>query len=186
MGQPAAKHNASEWRGLIAEALAVLWPQLPAGVAWIESQVGAESGGDPLAESPVGAQGLLQLMPSTAAELNVADPFDPSQNLSGGIRHLKRQYDALGEIPAHLDRLRWSFAAYNMGRGYLSANGGPLNTCFELAKDDTPGDWWRWEMGKHWLFHRDLVFRGRRPDYRQVWAYVARIEANYERVRGLW
>lgn len=178
------KHSASDWRGLIAEAISVLWPQLPAGVAWIESQVAVESGGDPLAQSPVGAQGLLQLMPLTAMDLGVGDPFDPAQNLNGGIRYLKQQYDALAEIPALADRLRWAFAAFNGGRGYLDFNGGPINTCLELARADEPGSWWRWEIGRRYLFHRDLIVRGRRPDYHQIWNYVARIEAAYERIGG--
>jgi soluble lytic murein transglycosylase-like protein len=166
---------AADWRGLIEEALSALWPELPDGRQWITAQVQAESAGDPRAVSPVGAQGLLQLMPATAAEMGVVNLFDPAENLKGGISYLKRQHAALTEIPVHPQRLLWAFAAYNAGRGYLDFNGEPANTCLELAKRDEPVLWWRWDVGRFWLMHRDLVVHGLRPDYRAVWHYVDRI-----------
>ncbi len=181
-----AQHSAADWRALIDEALAATWPDLPDGWRWIVAQVQIESAGDPRAHSrirsrppdpPDGAMGLLQLMPATAGELGVTNPFDPAENLYGGVRYLRAQYRALGEVPEHLDRLLWSFAAYNAGRGYLDFNGGPANTCLELAARDEPGNWWRWDVGRYWLMHRECVIRGHYPDYRQVWNYVARIRA---------
>jgi hypothetical protein len=174
------KHQASDWRALISDAVRVLWPDFSNLARWIEAQVNAESAGDPRAESSAGAVGLLQLMPGTAAEMGVTNPYDPDQNLRGSIGYLKKQFVALDEIPAPLDRLLWSFAAYNCGRGFLDFNGGPINTCLELAKADEPRDWWRYDVGRYWLMHRDLVFRGLRPDYRQVWGYIKRIRAYYD------
>src|SRR5512147_822853 len=58
--------------------------------------VSVESGFRAQALSPKGAQGLMQLMPGTAASLGVEDAFDPEQNLDGGVRHLGQllaQYD---------------------------------------------------------------------------------------------
>ena len=52
--------------------------------------VSVESGFQPQAVSPKGAQGLMQLMPTTAEALGVKDAFDPEQNLDGGVRHLAR------------------------------------------------------------------------------------------------
>lgn len=47
-----------------------------------------ESGGDPLAVSKKGARGLMQLLPSTAADMGVQDEFDPAQNIDGGTKYL--------------------------------------------------------------------------------------------------
>jgi membrane-bound lytic murein transglycosylase MltF len=173
----AGKHSAADWRALIDEALAATWQDLPDGWRWIQAQVHVESAGDPRSVSPAGAQGLLQLMPATAGELGVTNPLDPAENLYGGLRYLRAQYRALSEVPEHLDRLLWSFAAYNVGRGYLDFNGCPANTCLELAARDEPGGWWRWDVGRYWLMHRECLVRGKYPDYRQAWAYVARIRA---------
>ena len=57
-----------------------------------------------------GAQGLLQLMPATAAGLYVSDPFDPEQSIMGGALYLARQLDVFGDT-------RRALAAYNAGPG---------------------------------------------------------------------
>ncbi len=69
--------------------------------------VHAESSFNPKARSHVGAIGLTQLMPGTARELGV-DPTDPIQNLSGGARYLRQQYQRFGTWQLAL-------AAYNAG-----------------------------------------------------------------------
>lgn len=80
--------------------------------------IAAESSGDPEAISPVGAQGLMQLMPETAAQYDVTDPFDPDQNVRGGTRHL-------GELLKFYNGdIRKALAAHNWGRGNLD-KGGP-------------------------------------------------------------
>lgn len=75
----------------------------------------AESGGDISARSPVGAIGLMQLMPATARELGV-DPEDPAQNLDGGARYLADMVKRFGQ--------RGGVAAYNAGPGAVARHGG--------------------------------------------------------------
>jgi soluble lytic murein transglycosylase-like protein len=74
----------------------------------VRSVMAAESGFQPLAVSPKGAIGLMQLMPGTAAELG-ADPYDPEQNVDAGARYLR---DLLSKYDG---ALRHALAAYNAG-----------------------------------------------------------------------
>ena len=76
--------------------------------ALLSSVVMAESGGNPMAKSPKGASGLMQLMPATAQELGVTDVFDPEQNLRGGAKYLRQQLERFGDPSLAL-------AAYNAG-----------------------------------------------------------------------
>ena len=56
--------------------------------ALVRGVIKQESGGDPLAVSNKGARGLMQLLPSTAADMGVQDEFDPAQNIDGGTKYL--------------------------------------------------------------------------------------------------
>lgn len=78
----------------------------------------AESDFDPHAVSRAGAQGLMQLMPATAERYRVVDPFDPRDNITGGIRYLK---ELLRRFPGDL---RQVLAAYHAGEGAVQRYGG--------------------------------------------------------------
>lgn len=77
----------------------------------------AESGGDQSAVSPVGAIGVMQLMPDTAAGLGV-NPYDKKQNIEGGAKYLREMLDTFG------GDVKKAVAAYNAGPAAVKAYGG--------------------------------------------------------------
>jgi len=82
----------------------------------VKAIVMAESNFNPLAISPKGAQGLMQLMPETARLVNVENPFDPHENIKGGIKYLKM----LEEL--FKGNLELILAAYNAGPARVMEN----------------------------------------------------------------
>ncbi|GAB1643311.1 transglycosylase SLT domain-containing protein [Krasilnikovia sp. MM14-A1259] len=86
-------------------------PKLLAAVAKVES------GYNPKAVSPVGAQGLMQLMPSTARGLGVQNAFDPAQAIDGGAKLLAHNLKEFKSLPL-------AIAAYNAGGGAVHKYGG--------------------------------------------------------------
>jgi soluble lytic murein transglycosylase-like protein len=86
--------------------------------ALVHAMVRAESGFDPLAVSSKGAQGLMQLMPTTATEIGVRDSFHPRDNLEGGVYYLSELLDRFS------GNTRLALAAYNAGPGAVDVHGG--------------------------------------------------------------
>ncbi len=78
----------------------------------------AESGFDANAVSPAGAQGVMQLMPSTAKSLGVEDPFDARSNIMGGAKYISQK---LKQYNGNIDL---ALAAYNAGSGNVAKYGG--------------------------------------------------------------
>ena len=84
----------------------------------VKAVIHAESGYNPNAVSRKGAAGLMQLMPGTAHDLKVANSFNPSDNIRGGVRYLRFLLDTFkGDVTLAL-------AAYNAGLGNVAKHGG--------------------------------------------------------------
>lgn len=104
-GAPIVKGNVARYAAQVERAAA------EAGVdpALVHAVVTAESGYNPRAVSPAGAQGLMQLMPATARRYAVGNAFDPAENVRGGTRYLR---DLLGMFD---NDVALALAAYNAG-----------------------------------------------------------------------
>lgn len=108
------KASWSQILGLINQISA----QYGISAALVEAVVLQESGGNSKAVSTAGAQGLMQLMPSTAAALGVTNAYDPVQNLQGGIKYLVEQLNRFH------GNIQLALAAYNAGPGAVEMYGG--------------------------------------------------------------
>jgi soluble lytic murein transglycosylase-like protein len=109
-----ARLDSASVQPLVAEAAAAH------GVdpALIEAVIKQESAYDPNAESGVGAQGLMQLMPETAQDLGVTDRLDPRQNVMGGAKYLRQLMDRYD------GNMTKAIASYNAGMGNVDHYGG--------------------------------------------------------------
>lgn len=174
---------------LIQDITSKLFPQCD----WrlIKAQVKQESSFNPTAQSPCGARGLLQLMPATGEEMGYPfeELWDPQKNLCAGIKYLREQYRHFTEIPDHAERLKFSLAAYNGGRGYINK---ALQLAYEFEhgvsmqmKSLKLGRWQQWLYSKEKLKCTQcfVTVDGvvKRPDVGQIIGYVDAIWEQYQR-----
>jgi len=91
------------------------------GYDWrlVAAQIYQESRFDPHRKSWCGAQGLFQIMPTTAKDLGINDPFDPQQGIEGGLKYMARLTKHFDDVPDSVERYKLALAGYNCGPGHV-------------------------------------------------------------------
>jgi soluble lytic murein transglycosylase-like protein len=141
---------------------------------WFKAQGMAESNLDSSATSPVGARGVMQLMPSTFGIIQSRRPEfasidDPEWNIAAGILHDRHLWRLWGPRVPEEDRLRFTFGSYNAGEGTI----GRAADSARVVAGGTPG----------WLHVESVAPRVPRWRYRETLGYVRKIDQIYERLR---
>ncbi|WP_412067061.1 transglycosylase SLT domain-containing protein [Rubrivirga sp. IMCC43871] len=138
------------------------------GVGWdwrlLGSQMYQESRFEPRARSWAGAMGLLQIMPATAGDLGLDDPYDPEANIEAAVRYLKWLEDNYwGETIADPgERKKFILASYNAGAGHVM-------DAQRLAEAEG-GDPTLWEDVAYWLLRKSEEAVYNRPEVRHGYA----------------
>ena len=138
---------------------------------YFKAQGLAESGLDPTARSPVGARGVMQLMPGTYALIKKArsEAFgnieDPEWNIAAGILYNRDLWHIWANTPDETERLRFMFGSYNAGPG-------TIRRATRLAKTRQLDD-------KSWKSVEEVAPAVQRWRYRETLPYVKKIEGNY-------
>ncbi|HIG74871.1 MAG TPA: transporter substrate-binding domain-containing protein [Bacteroidetes bacterium] len=114
----------------------------------LASQAFQESRFKPRARSWAGAMGLLQIMPLTARDLGISDPYDVEENVDGAVRYLQWLDDTYwGEmIPDSLERQKFILASYNTGAGHVMDA--------QRLTEKYGGDKTKWDDVAYWLLKK--------------------------------
>ena len=141
---------------------------------WIKAQIMAESRFNPLAISPMGARGLMQLMPGTsrdlARQMKLPDsPFDPYVNIPMGVRYDRMMWDIFKREKG-MERLRFMLGAYNCGAGNV------IKAQMRADERGLATDKWA-------SIARVLASVTGQNNARETVEYVARIERYYSELR---
>ena len=138
------------------------------GIGWdwrlLGSQMYQESRFEPRARSWAGAMGLLQIMPGTARDLGLDDPYDPEANVEAAVRYLEWLEDEYWEerIADPEERLKFILASYNAGPGHI----------FDAQRltEAEGGDPAVWEDVAYWLLRKSDPDVYNRPEVRHGYA----------------
>lgn len=138
------------------------------GIGWdwrlLGSQMYQESRFQPRARSWAGAMGLLQIMPGTASDLGLDDPYDPEANVEAAVRYIEWLEDEywIERIPDPEERLKFILASYNAGPGHIF-------DAQRLAEAEG-GDPTLWEDVAFWLLQKSNPEVYNRPEVRHGYA----------------
>ncbi|MCP4503562.1 MAG: transglycosylase SLT domain-containing protein [Deltaproteobacteria bacterium] len=156
------------------------------GLDWrlLVAQCFQESRFDPHAHSPYGAVGLMQMLPTTAAEVGIQNPEDPEASIVGGTRYLKKLVDRYlkKDLPLK-EAVRFALAAYNVGPGHVD-DARILGV--KMGKD--PKRWFGHVSEMLPLLARPRHFRAARFGYcrgEEPQRYVSEIQTRYDAYVGL-
>lgn len=149
-----------------------------------------ESGFNEYAVSSAGAKGLMQLMPETAKELGVNDPYEPETSIAGATRYLRSLYDLYPDSP-HPNRIRIALASYNGGRGHIKDA-----QMIAIHKKKDPSQWYSIYLSLGHLtemdekLHAEIWESGIPPHgylrgYKETREYVKRVMKYYDRLCNL-
>ncbi|MEW5849409.1 MAG: transporter substrate-binding domain-containing protein [Myxococcota bacterium] len=152
-----------------------------AGLDWrlLAAQAYQESHFDPKVRSPMGALGLMQMMPAVARAYGVTRPMDPLDSLKGGARYMKKLVDSYAAPGIKLkDQVRFALAAYNAGPGHLE----DARTLARTQRLD-PNRWFDNVARAMLLLSKPRYFRKSRYGYvrgEEPVKYVSEIQSRYD------
>jgi soluble lytic murein transglycosylase-like protein len=104
--------------GAVAQLVQHMAPQYGLDPELVMAMIRQESNFNPMATSPKNAQGLMQLIPATAERFGVRDPYDPVENLKGGMKYFRWLLDRFG------GSVELALAGYNAGEGAVDRHNG--------------------------------------------------------------